>query len=185
MNTKYVQTKGTFLDANSASISASFEDMLEKIGERGVEIMRRNTVKYDFKSDLTNSIMWRTALAAGGKLNNDPDIASPGALNIVDIGSANDHAYFRENGTSRHTTNIDHDKFISKMKEWCRLKLGFDPDVPQNKRRFYSIIKKIRDYGTTAAPFAITSVEEIRMEARNVCLEGITQYWKKGKWGNV
>lgn len=185
MNNKYVKMSGGISQVNPMELNMVFEKILQQVGEYGVGKMQEYTKPHEFRGDLTESMMWKTANAKGGNTNGDTEISEVEVPNSVHMGSANDHALYRERGTGRHVTDDRADEFTANMKEWCRIKLGFEPD--QDPRRFSNIMNKIKENGTEAAPFALPSALFIRQEGTRLGTKGITEYWysRAKKWGKA
>jgi len=183
MKSKRVQLSGGISNMTVAEMQAPFEGILRKIGAAGVEIMRQKTRPHDDTGDLTNSMMWITDK---GKSDGGVELDPPGNVNEVDMGSALDYAYFREWGSGPHTTSNRSDEFIASLKDWCRSRLGFEPDTPENYGRFKAILRHIRENGTAAEPFAVNSKDEIMMEGLKLGKLGLVEFWNyrkgKGSW---
>jgi len=185
-----VKVTGRFLKLTPDMISVHIDTALREIGRRGVRIMREKTEPHDFSGDLTNSIMWATFKDRGamdsisGESGADvSEIASPPMAGIVDMGSALEYAVYRELGSGAHLTDYKTEYFIENLKEWCRIVLNFDPDAMDsygnfvNMWRFSRLLAKIREHGTEAAPFALTSVDEIQKMGLSVLLVKEQNFW--------
>ena len=160
-------------------VNMYLQQSLNQVGEVGVETMKVFTEPYDAHGKLTKSLMWRTKLSAGGNEDNDREITVPDESNAVHIGSANDHAYWREMGTGAHKSAEGTELFIESMIEWCKVKLGFDPQMPDNQERFWGIVNGIRTRGTEKAPFAFPSIDLIRMKGSSIIKGSTIRMWKE------
>lgn len=179
MNNKYVKMSGGLTQLDVGLINAYLQNALNEVGAIGVETMRSYTEKDDATGSLTKSIMWRTKLAAGGNEGGSKEITVPDESNAVHMGSASDHAYWREMGTGAHRSSEGTELFIENMIEWCRIKLGFDPQIEDNQARFWNIVNAIRKRGTAEAPFALPSVDIIRMKGSNIIKGNTVRMWKE------
>lgn len=179
MNSKYVKMSGGLSQLDFNLVNMYLQNALNEVGAVGVETMRLYTEPHDTKGNLTKSIMWRTKLAAGGNEGQDKEISVPDESTAVHIGSANDHAWFREVGTGAHKNAEGTEEFISNMIDWCRIKLGFDPQMPDNQARFWDIVNGIRQRGTAEAPFALPSIDIIRMKGSQIIKGNTIRMWKE------
>lgn len=160
-------------------VDQSTQEILVRVGEAGVEAMHIFTEPHDYKEELSKSLMWRTKRSSGGNEGGDRMIKKPSYTNEVNIGSANDHAWFREEGSSRHMTDQGSAEFIEALAEWCRVKLGFDPETEY--QRFKNILNKIRRDGTAREPFAFPSIDMIRGASKNICSGEVRAFWRRRK----
>lgn len=160
-------------------INMYLQSALNEVGAMGVETMRIYTEPYDTKGSLTNSVMWKTKLSSGGNEEGDKEVTVPDESTAVHIGSANDHAYWREMGTGMHKNREGTEEFIANMVDWCRIKLGFDPEMQENQGRFWDIVNGIRQRGTAKAPFALPSMDIIRMKGSQIVKGNTIRMWKE------
>lgn len=160
-------------------INVYLQQALNEVGAIGVETMRMYTEPHDAHGELTKSIMWRTKLASGGNEGQSKEITVPDESTAVHIGSASDHAYFREVGTGMHTSSEGSAEFIESMIDWCKIKLGFDPQMDDNQERFWNIVNAIRKRGTAEAPFALPSMDIIRMKGSQIVKGNTIRMWKE------
>lgn len=179
MNNKYVKMTGGLTQLDVGLINMYLQSALNEVGAIGVETMRSYTEKDDAKGALTKSIMWKTKLAAGGNEGGGAEISAPDESTAVNIGSANDHAWFREVGTGMHRNAEGTEEFTRNMIDWCRIKLGFDPQAPDNQARFWDIVNGIRQRGTAKAPFALPSMDIIRMKGSQIVKGNTIRMWKE------
>lgn len=176
-NTKYVTFAGDFLKLKEVDILRPVEGILERIGTDAVRVMRRFVgppfVSQAARGDLENSIMWITA-------NNHSEIPATENLletppvHCVDIGSANDHAFYVEEGSSPHVNPEGSDEFVAEIEDWVR-RMGWDEGIA------YVIIKKIREEGTDAIPFVKPTADKLQSIALPICKEAIEAFWAKQK----
>lgn len=161
------------------AVQNSIELILQDVGEAGVLAMKGYTEPFDFTESLSRSLMWRTKLASGGNESGGPAIDAPHRSNSVYIGSANDHAYFREYGTGMHVTDDRQDEFLENIARWCEMKLHFSPE--EDPGRYWSIVNNIRENGTEAAPFAFPASEEIRQFGASYARFHTHTFWRSIK----
>jgi len=169
---KYVTTvaiKGGLSKLDPSEISRSVEDMLERIGVVATKKMKTYTTKHDYRGDLTKSITWRTAFNHGS-IENVNDLIDAPPVNCVDIGSANDHAIYREKGTGPHLNPEGSVEFIEEIKLWAASK-GLSEDIA------WAIIKTIRNEGTDAKPFALPVHYQLESMAMPIIKKAIKDFW--------
>lgn len=183
MSNKYVQTTGGLSDLAPSAFDSVIQSILENVGAYGVQVMREKTQPHDDTGNMTNSVMWRTqtSQSANAAAAEASDIDAPDEPNAVLIGSASDYAYWREYGSHAHLTKDRSDEFIASLKDWCRSKLGFEPNDPANYARFKGLLQKIRRQGTQAQSFAGASFEEIVRYARKESAKGMARFWDDKK----
>lgn len=188
MKNKYVQTTGGLSGLAVSEFDGVIQSILQKVGDYGVQVMREKTQPFDDTGNMTNSIMWRTASAqsVNGASAEASDIDPPEEPNAVLIGSASDYAYWREYGAGPHVTNYRSAEFIASLKDWCRSKLGFEPNDPSNIGRFRNLLKSVRRH-LDSHSYAAASFEEIVKYAKKESLRGVVRFWddKKKEAQNV
>jgi hypothetical protein len=143
--TVHVTFEGDFLNMKPEDISRPVYVALQRIGNVCVEKMKVLTKPHDDKGDLTNSLMWITSINRSNPENSEDMLDTP-PPNCVDIGSANDHAIYRERGSAPHATPLNSAEFIVEMQEWGKKRGMTDHQI-------FNAINNIRDHGTDAWPF--------------------------------
>ena len=182
-----VKKTGEFSEMPLEEAKEPFNTILNAIGKYGVDVMRQKTSQHDFSGDLTNSIMWRTAIDKSEMgVADASEIDVPEIPNAVDIGSALEYAYYREHGAGKHVTDYKSDEFVSSLADWMQERFGISPDSSEGYPIFKKLLQNVRDH-LDAEPFAINSVDEIRAYASKVATKVMSQYWnsKTKQWGNV
>jgi len=172
-NTKYVTFAGDFLKKTEADILRPIEAVLERVGTDTTRVMRRYVrspfVSRAARGDLEESITWRTA-HNHGEIEDTNDLIDAPPVHAVDIGSANDHAFYADKGTGPHLNKEGTVEFVAEIQDWTR-RMGWDEDVA------WAIIKKIRAEGTDAIPFIEPTASKLPSIARPICEEAIRTYW--------
>ena len=145
-------TRSDFSDAIGIGIQA----LLNDVGMKAVSNMRSITSKHDATGELTDSIMYTTKgnrSNRGSRASASNDIDTPADPYTVIVGSAAEHAIYRETESGIHLTDDGSDLFIERMKAWYRLRFHADPDLAENKASFYGLLSKIRNTKTIGVPF--------------------------------
>lgn len=173
MNTKHVTFAGDFLKKTEVDILRPVEAVLEKVGEDATRVMRRYVrspfVSRAARGELEESITWRTS-NNHGEIEDTHDLIKAPPRHCVDIGSANEHAFYVDKGTSPHLNKEGTVEFVAEIKDWTR-RMGWDEDVA------WAIIKKIRDEGTDAIPFKEPTENRLSSIAKPICEKAIREYW--------
>jgi len=165
----HVDFTGDFLDMNPADIVRPVEAALKRIGNVCVGKMQELTKPHDDKGDLTNSLMWITAVNRSNPKNSEDMLDTPPA-NCVDIGSANEHAAYRERGSSPHINPEGSAEFIAEMKEWGRKRR-------MTEHQIFNAINNIRDNGTDAWPFMGPVADQIEALGRRLMIAELKNFW--------
>jgi hypothetical protein len=143
--TVHVTFTGDFLTMKPEDIARPVEAALKRIGNVCLGKMQELTKPHDDKGDLTDSLMWITAVDRSNPKNSE-DLLDVPPPHCVDIGSANEHAIYRERGSAPHATPLNSDEFIVEMTDWGKKRGMTDHQI-------FNAINNIRDHGTDAWPF--------------------------------
>lgn len=151
------KTTGQITKSNfSAAIGIGIQGVLNDVGMKAVTNMRSLTKPHEATGELTDSIMYVTQgnkSNRGSRAKESPDIDTPADKYTVVVGSAAEHAIYRETESGIHLTDDGSDLFIARMKEWYKLRFRADPDLPENKNSFYGLLSKVRNTKTVGVPF--------------------------------
>lgn len=175
---QYVTMIGDFMKLDEKELYRPIEAGLTAIGDVCVDKMKGYIEPHNYRKDLYDSIMWRTASNKSKGVAGD-EIDTPPA-HSVDIGSANEHALYVERGTGPHLSKKGSGEFIAEIIAWARTK-GFDEHIA------WAIIKKIRNEGTMHLPGGLTDgihyAEAVsfqgRQIARPIMESQIRTFWAK------
>lgn len=155
-NAKWRKT-GEITNSDFANkIGIGTQGALNNIGALALKNMRDITSKHDASGELTDSLMWinkGNKSNMGSRAKESQPLDAPSNPYAVLIGSAAEHAIYRETESGIHLTDDGTDLFISRMKDWYKLRFNTDPDLPENKYSFYKLLDKIRNTKTAGVPF--------------------------------
>jgi hypothetical protein len=179
----YVTFAGDFLKLTEVDIIRPIESVLTAIGEEASQQMKKLVEPHRYKGRLEESITWRTAKNQGGSVKSEDLIKAP-PVHCVDIGSANDHAFYVNNGTGPHNTPKDADMFVTEVMAWAKSK-GF------TEQEGWAIIRSIHNEGTMhdkesgayigGLHYKETMDSRMRSIARPICRDAIRTFWAKQK----
>jgi hypothetical protein len=164
----HVTFAGDFLTMNPKDITRPVEAALERIGNICVGRMKELTKPHDDKGDLTNSLMWVTAVNRSNPENSEDMLNTP-PPNCVDIGSANEHAIYRERGSAPHATPLNSAEFIVEMTDWGKKRGMTDHQI-------FNAINNIRDHGTDAWPFMGPVADQIEALGAKLMIAELKNY---------
>ena len=174
-NTKHVTFAGDFLKQTEVDILRPVESVLKRVGQDATRVMRRYVrspfVSRAAREELEGSITWRTAHDYG-KIENSTDLIDAPPVHCVDIGSANNHAFYVDRGSSPHLNPEGSEEFVAEIKDWVR-RMGWDENAA------FAVIKNIREQGTDAIPFIEPTRSHLLSIAKPICEEAIRTYWTK------
>jgi hypothetical protein len=171
-----VTFEGNFHKMKPEDILRPIEGMLANVGAAVVPVMRgiiKGQVSQGARGELERSIAWRTANKHSQVEKNEDLIESP-PVHCVDIGSANSHAFYVEEGSSPHLNPEGTEEFVAEIKDWTA-RMGWDEDVA------YAIINSIRANGTDAMPYAKPTGEKLPSISKPIYDEAVRTFWKY--WG--
>ena len=137
-------------------IGIGTQGALNNIGAFALKNMQDITRKHDASGELTDSLMWINAgnkSNMGSRANESKPLDKPSNPYAVLIGSAAEHAIYRETESGIHLNDDGSELFVERMKDWYRLRFHAEPDLPENKYSFYKLLEKIRNTKTTGVPF--------------------------------
>ena len=172
-----VKYKGNLANANLAEFDANVQAMLNAVGEVGVQIMRdvmeEKLPNGDATGNTRKSVMWRTKVTYRRPEHDDESemIDAPPTQATVNIGSAYPNAIFMEYGTSSHISPDGSQEFLEAIREWMALR-----GIPE--KYFYPIVKKIRDEGTDARPYATETMTRLSDHAREMAYKATVDFLK-------
>jgi len=160
------------MEASSKDIYRPIEVILEKVGDTVAPIMKdtiRKQTSDGARGELERSIAWRTANNHSAVEKSEDLIEAP-PVNCVDIGSANSHAFYVEEGSSPHLNPEGTEEFVAEITEWVHRQGGDDNDV-------YMAIRAIRERGTDAMPFVKPTYEKMPSIVTPICAKVVHEYW--------
>lgn len=169
--------KGSLVNANLAEFDANIQAMLNAVGEVGVQIMRdvmeEKLPNGDATGETRKSVMWRTKVTYRRPEHEDESevIDAPSTQATVNIGSAHPNATFMEYGTSSHVSPDGSQEFLDAIKDWMKIR-----NIP--KKYFYIIVKRIRDEGTDARPYATETMTRLSDHAREMAYKATVNFLK-------
>lgn len=176
--------KHEFTQANMDELSFAVKGALYTVGGAGAKYMRDITAKNEKTGNLTDSIKWTTMDKSGNKGSRATEkdvIDKPTDPYTVSIGSAAEHARYREYGSGYHSNKEGSDIFIKRLNEWTKMVWGVDKDDPKTAWEFWSLVKHIRDTGTESEPFAKPTKAYLDILAPNVVRRAIMKFIRTGK----
>jgi len=180
-------------DLSSGAIG--IQSVLIDVGVYVQKEMMDITSKSDASGRLTDSITWQMGAGSLGTTKTgrpkktgsnkrsaakDTDIIDkPSTPDTVIIGSQAPHAKYRETFSGTHKTVEGHELFVEEMKNWCREKLGIDPErSPEDKEAFYLILKSVRESVTQGDHFVSMVIPKVIPFAMKRFKMAITKYLK-------
>jgi Ni,Fe-hydrogenase I large subunit len=140
----------------SKRVSILTKGFLNDTGALAVKNMREITTKHDATGELTDSIMWTTSDTSsnmGSRAKESKALSSPVDQYLVKVGSAAEHAWYRETTSGIHKTSENAELFVKRMKEWYQATFNEDPDLPENKYSFWKLVGFVASTVTDGVPF--------------------------------
>jgi len=178
----FVTFAGDFLKLTEVDIIRPIESVLTRVGNTASRRMKKLVEPHKYRGELQESITWRTATNQGKGVPAEDLIDAP-PVHCVDIGSANKHAAYVNDGTGPHNSSTDSDEFINEIMVWVKRKGFKDPE-----HAAWAVINSIRKEGTMhdksgmyvgGLHYKEDIDNQMRDIARPICRQAIRDFWAK------
>lgn len=158
-----ITKRPAWLDVSASAVAAGqMEELLQTVGNAGVDIIRDNMSHRDDTGKTKGSVMWATAQSSGGAIAPDIEELEPPTMGgVCYIGSGEPNAGYIEYGTLAHSDGTDSAAFVAAIKEWAARNGIPDKFVG-------GIIRNIQQNGTDAHPYMKQSKMELRESVKQL-----------------